>query len=420
MTNDIGNVQAGIVTPLPDGWQHRLDVVISLTPPVERDGSLPSDWSVPATTGFAMLLDAVDWEDEERPTPAETATITFGLTARGHRHLRQLIPDAPALSMLDATEARWTTLGDTPRTYESPLTPGTADLVLLLAGPDAAALVGLADGIASAFGSIATQERIASIAANADAFGFAEGAGNPRSVGANPPDARAEPRPPFNAAWFVCASLPGVVAASATGGPRLTTPAETPSKRWQRGGKKPSATRDPVQPNSYTDPVRSTNFAVACRAGDTLLVWRKLEQHRTNFAAVGNDADRDRIVGRHRDGSAFAAPGPPPTSHVARSKPDGARGLILRRSSRFAVQDGSVERTGLFFRCFQRDISVGYEWVQRRLAVPDVIQGVADDDPLTGTERGFVTARGGDYYLVPGRSRVELWKRLFGERVGDV
>lgn len=413
MTTDVENVQAGIITPFPDGWQHRLDVVVSLHMP--SSGTPPDQWSI----GFRMLLDAVDWEQDSRPSDAETEAITFGLTARGHRHLRQLIPAAPALSMLEATSARWNTLGDDPRAYDPSLVPGQADLVLLLAGPDPQALARRADALVHAFGPTATESTTSttSTATNADAFGFAEGAGNPHAVGANPPDSRAEPRPAFNAAWFVCASLPGVVAAGADDA-RATTPTETTSSRWRRRRSKgTAAVTDPVGTPAYTDPVRSTNFAVACRSGDTLLVWRKLEQDPTKFnREAGDDDSRARIVGRYRDGTAFAPPGPPKDSHVARARPDGARGLMLRRSSLYKVTDSSGDRTGLVFRCFQRDIAVGYEWVQRRLAVPGAIQGLADDDPLTGPRRRFVTALGGDYYLVPGHSRVKRWKDLFDQR----
>jgi deferrochelatase/peroxidase EfeB len=164
--------------------------------------------------------------------------------------------------------------------------------------------------------------------------------------------------------------------------------------------------------------------------GGTYLVWRKLAQHVDVFARIVNAIHQNecsetfdgpycsacaaRIMGRKQNGDAlnpsadgkngfdYSEPNTDPTtsvdinSHIRRANPRASAGFaveaanqhrILRRGMRWSESG----REGLLFRCFQSDISNGFEFIQRTWfndgepfgegRIPDVIAGRTKDDP---------------------------------------
>lgn len=152
-------------------------------------------------------------------------------------------------------------------------------------------------------------------------------------------------------------------------------------------------------------------------------------------------ADDRRGTNRFRYGDDPGGRGCPLGAHVRRANPRDALGWqsrlsqrhrILRRGISYgpALADQSIEadgqERGLMFVCFQSSIERQFEFVQRQWLGDGNVFGLGDDrDPLLGRHLDdgsremviqgsppiflsglpeFVTMRGGDYFLLPGRA----------------
>jgi Dyp-type peroxidase family len=158
--------------------------------------------------------------------------------------------------------------------------------------------------------------------------------------------------------------------------------------------------------------------------------------------APGPDPAHDRrATNRFRYGDDPAGLACPLGAHVRRANPRDALGWqsrlsqrhrLLRRGMSYGppLAEGSVsddgQERGLMFVCFQSSIERQFEFVQRQWLGDGNVFGVGDDrDPLLGRRLDdgtremviqgspplflsglpeFVTLRGGDYFLVPGRA----------------
>jgi Dyp-type peroxidase family len=223
---------------------------------------------------------------------------------------------------------------------------------------------------------------------------------------------------------------------------------------------------NPVAPAG--DLGRDATFMVVRKLEQDVPAFRRYVRAQAQLHGRSEDWIGAKMLGRWANGSSLAkypeAPGPDPAhdrnatnrfrysddpaghacplgAHVRRANPRDALGWQSRLSQRHRLlrrgvsygpplAEGSLEgdghERGLMFVCFQSSIERQFEFVQRQWLGDGNVFGVGDDrDPLLGRRLDdgtremviqgstpmflsglpeFVTVRGGDYFLVPGRA----------------
>ena len=156
--------------------------------------------------------------------------------------------------------------------------------------------------------------------------------------------------------------------------------------------------------------------------GGSYMAYLRIVQHRAAFAALKDDAARDAVIGRTKDGTRvdlvgrgvrprdelWGPPPSPPTSHVAKAGPRGIRDSvqIFRRSLPFleTTTDGQV-RVGLNFCSFQATLEqfdvIVNDWMLSR-QFPTQPGGTGPGmDALLDPEGGLTTIEKQGYFFVP-------------------
>jgi Dyp-type peroxidase family len=157
--------------------------------------------------------------------------------------------------------------------------------------------------------------------------------------------------------------------------------------------------------------------------GGTYMAFMRIVQRPENFAALPDDAARDAVIGRTKDGirldlagtkthphdePAEPPPALPPTSHVLKAGPRGARDdvQIFRRGLPFVETspDGQL-RVGLNFCSFQATLDqfdvVFADWMMSRNFPPQPGGGDAGVDALLDPARGFTAIEKAGFFFVP-------------------
>ena len=160
----------------------------------------------------------------------------------------------------------------------------------------------------------------------------------------------------------------------------------------------------------------------------TYLAYLRIEQLRPAFIALGDEAMRDAVFGRHRDGTRLDLPGvdprhePPesPTglpnnSHVRKAGPRGSHDdvEIFRRGLPFLeTSDGQV-RVGLNFASFQASLdqldTVLNDWI----FAPNFPDEGAGPDRLLDPAGGLTVMQKIGLYFVPGHDARHIGAALF-------
>jgi deferrochelatase/peroxidase EfeB len=176
-----------------------------------------------------------------------------------------------------------------------------------------------------------------------------------------------------------------------------------------------------VQPDSEVDEPR---WAI----GGSYMAFMRIVQNRDAFKGLADEAARDAVIGRRRDGSrldlegvdprrepAEPIPNLPPASHVRKAAPRGPHDdtQIFRRGLPFLeVADGRV-RVGLNFASFQSSTdqldTVLNDWM---LSPNFPVEG-AGPDALLDPSRGFTSIERVGLYFVPPHDDRHLAAMLF-------
>lgn len=162
--------------------------------------------------------------------------------------------------------------------------------------------------------------------------------------------------------------------------------------------------------------------------GGSYLAFLRIEQLRTAFAALADDATRDAVIGRHRDGTRLDLPGvdpeheaaePPPTlppaSHVRKAGPRGRHDevQIFRRGLPFLEVTGGNVRVGLNFASFQASLdqidTVLNDWI----FAPNFPEEGAGPDKLLDPSGGLTAIEKMGLFFVPPYDPRHLAATLF-------
>jgi Dyp-type peroxidase family len=188
----------------------------------------------------------------------------------------------------------------------------------------------------------------------------------------------------------------------------------------------PRGVRSPhvfVQPDTHVDEPRWAE-------GGSYMTFLKIVQHREAFAALADDAARDAVIGRRRDGTrldlagvdpkrepAEPTPSLPAASHVGKAAPRGRHDdtQIFRRGLPFLdVSDGQVN-VGLNFVSFQSSLdqfdTVFNDW----MLSPNFPAEGAGPDALLDPARGLTSIEQIGLYFVPPYDGRHLGATLFDQ-----
>lgn len=171
--------------------------------------------------------------------------------------------------------------------------------------------------------------------------------------------------------------------------------------------------------------------------GGSYMAYMKILQRPDQFAALADDATRDAILGRQKDGTrldlvgqgvaprdepATEATGLPPTSHVRKAGPRGEHDdtQIFRRGLPFleATPEGEV-RVGLNFCSFQASLDqfdvVLNDWLLNRSFPPQAAGSDPGVDALLDPARNLTSIEKLGFYFVPPHSERGLAATVFAE-----
>jgi deferrochelatase/peroxidase EfeB len=162
--------------------------------------------------------------------------------------------------------------------------------------------------------------------------------------------------------------------------------------------------------------------------GGSYLAYMRIEQHRPAFTALADEAARDSVIGRHRDGTrldlqgvdpkhepADPAPELPPSAHVRKAGPRGTHDdvQIFRRGLPYLDVDGGGVRVGLNFASFQSSLdqldTVLNDWI---LAPNFPVEG-AGPDRLLDPVGGLTSMQKIGLFFVPSHDSRHLAATLF-------
>ena len=169
--------------------------------------------------------------------------------------------------------------------------------------------------------------------------------------------------------------------------------------------------------------------------GGSYMAYLRIVQHPAAFAALGDDAARDAVIGRTKGGTRvdlvgrgvrprdelWGPPPSPPASHVAKAGPRGTHDAIqiFRRSLPFleTTADGQV-RVGLNFCSFQAALEqfdvIANDWIFSRHFSSRSTGEEPGVDRLLDPERGLTTIEQQGYFFVPPHTEGGLREALFG------
>jgi Dyp-type peroxidase family len=188
----------------------------------------------------------------------------------------------------------------------------------------------------------------------------------------------------------------------------------------------PRGVRSPrvfVQPDAQVDEPRWAS-------GGSYMAFMKITQHREAFAALTDDAARDAVMGRRRDGTRLdltgvdprhepsePVPNLPAASHVGKAAPRGRHDetQIFRRGLPFLdVSEGQV-KVGLNFVSFQSSLdqfdTVFNDW----MLSPNFPSEGAGPDALLDPARGLTSIERIGLYFVPPYDARHLGATLFDQ-----
>lgn len=171
--------------------------------------------------------------------------------------------------------------------------------------------------------------------------------------------------------------------------------------------------------------------------GGTYMAFMRILQRPENFVALADEAARDAVIGRTRDGKrldlvatgtephdepADPPPALPPTSHVFKAGPRGIHDAvqIFRRGLPFfeTTTDGQV-RVGLNFCSFQATLDqfdvVFSDWMMSRNFPPQPGGGDVGVDALMDPSRQLTTIEKFGFFFVPPHHPDGLAAAVFGE-----
>jgi Dyp-type peroxidase family len=171
--------------------------------------------------------------------------------------------------------------------------------------------------------------------------------------------------------------------------------------------------------------------------GGSYMAFLKILQHPEAFAALPDDAARDAVIGRSRDGQrldlvgqgidphdepADPAPALPPTAHVGKAGPRGVHDdtQIFRRGLPFVETsaDGRM-RVGLNFCSFQASLEqfdvVFNDWMMNRAFSPQPGAGDVGADSLLDSARQLTTIEAAGFFFVPPYQQEGLAAAVFSE-----
>jgi Dyp-type peroxidase family len=162
--------------------------------------------------------------------------------------------------------------------------------------------------------------------------------------------------------------------------------------------------------------------------GGSYMTFMRILQHRDAFRALADEAARDAVIGRHRDGTRLDLPGVdpkreaaepppnlPPASHVLKAAPRGRHDdtQIFRRGLPFLeVADGRV-RVGLNFASFQSSLDRFDTVLNDWMLSPNFPADGSGPDALFDPSRGLTTLERIGLYFVPPHDDRHLAATLF-------
>ncbi|MDQ3690296.1 MAG: Dyp-type peroxidase [Chloroflexota bacterium] len=162
--------------------------------------------------------------------------------------------------------------------------------------------------------------------------------------------------------------------------------------------------------------------------GGSYMTFMRIVQDRDAFEALADDAARDAVIGRHRDGTrldldsvdprrepAEPVPNLPPASHVRKAAPRGHHDdtQIFRRGLPFLeLADGRV-RVGLSFASFQSSLDQFDTVLNDWMLSPNFPADGAGPDALLDPARGFTSIERVGLYFVPPHDDRHLAATLF-------
>jgi Dyp-type peroxidase family len=172
--------------------------------------------------------------------------------------------------------------------------------------------------------------------------------------------------------------------------------------------------------------------------GGSYMAYLKILQRPEQFAALPDDAARDQVIGRAKDGTrldvvgqgidpkrepADPPPNLPPTAHVRKAGPRGVHDdtQIFRRGLPFieTTADGQV-RVGLQFCSFQASLEqfdvVFNDWMLSRQFPPQAGGGEAGADTLLDPGRQLTVIEKVGFFFVPPYHEQGLAAAVFGAR----
>lgn len=211
---------------------------------------------------------------------------------------------------------------------------------------------------------------------------------------------------------------------------------------------------DETEPFGYRDGVRNVRSADRSRVafvhtddqepdepawadGGTYMAFMRIRQSPDVFLAAGDDAARDAVIGRRKDGTRLDLPqgthphaeptdppaGLPSTSHVRKAAPRGPHDdvQIFRRGLPFMEISPEGElRVGLQFCSFQSSLdhfdTVFNDWMANRSFPPQPGGGDPGTDALLDPARQFTSIEKAGFYFVPPYEAAGLDSVLFPTR----
>ena len=201
---------------------------------------------------------------------------------------------------------------------------------------------------------------------------------------------------------------------------------------------------DGTEPFGYADGVRNIPRGVRSRhvfvqpdtevdepdwaEGGSYMSFMRIVQHREAFLALPDDAARDAVIGRHRDGTrldlvgvdpkrepAEPIPNLPPSSHVGKAAPRGRHDdtQIFRRGLPFLeVADGQI-RVGLNFVSFQSSLDLFDTVINDWMLSSNFPADGAGPDALLDSSRGLTSIERMGLYFVPPHDARHLAATVF-------
>jgi Dyp-type peroxidase family len=177
-----------------------------------------------------------------------------------------------------------------------------------------------------------------------------------------------------------------------------------------------------VQPDSEVEEPRWAD-------GGSYMTFLRIVQHQESFRQLADDASRDQVIGRRRDGtrldlppgsdpkheSAEPPPNLPPGSHVRKAGPRGRHDdvQIFRRGLPFMeVVEGRL-RVGLNFASFQSSLDQFDTVLNDWMLSPNFPVDAAGPDALLDPVRGLTTIERIGLYFVPPHDERHVAATLF-------